>query len=120
MSLFDSALLYIQHQYPLHQADPPTTSSSPSPSHQSVLGVGEVRLLVAVVVGRPAVGHQEVKDGRVVGELRTGPAHHQSTAVDMLHLHVDGSAAACWEEDEEDEEGVMHRQRIERERKRKR
>lgn len=37
----------------------------------------------------------------MVGDLRTSPAHHQSTAVHMLHLHVNGSAAAYWEEDRE-------------------
>lgn len=35
----------------------------------------------------------------MVGDLRMSPAHHQSTAVHMLNLHVDGSAAAYWEED---------------------
>lgn len=72
----------------------PSASTRPSQSHQSVSGVGQVRLLVAVVVGRPAVRHQEVQDGWVVGDLGTSPAHHQSTGVDVLHLHVDGGAAA--------------------------
>lgn len=76
----------------------PLPALVPPQSHQFVFGIGEVRLLVAVIVGRPAVGHQEVEDGRVVGDLRSSPAHHQSTAVHMLHLHVDGSAAAYWEE----------------------
>ena len=57
-------------------------------------GVGEVRLLVAVVVGCPTVGHQEVQDGGVVGDVGMGPAHHQSAAVHVLHLHVVGGAAA--------------------------
>lgn len=86
-------------EHPQPRADRPTTSSSHSQSHQFVSGISKVRLLVAVVVGRPAVGHQEVEDGRVVGDLRTSPAHHQSTSVHVLHLHVDGSAAANWEED---------------------
>lgn len=89
---------------PLFQANPPTTGSSPSQSHQFVIGFGEVRLLIAVVVSRPAVGHQEVKDGRVVCDLRTSPAHHQSAAVHMLHLHVDGSTTAYWEEERRREE----------------
>lgn len=39
----------------------------------------------------------------MVGDLRTSPADHQSAAVHMLHLHVDGSAAAHWEDEEEKE-----------------
>lgn len=34
----------------------------------------------------------------MVDYRRTSPAHHQSTAVHMLHLHFDGSTAAYWEE----------------------
>lgn len=79
---------------PLYQANPPTTGCSPSHSHQFVFGVCQVRLLVAVIMGCPAVGHQEVEDGWVVGDLWKSPAHHQSAAVHVLHLHVDWSAAA--------------------------
>lgn len=96
-SAFSAALSCSNKVYqfsPLFQANPPTTGSSPSYSHQFVFGVGQVRLLVAVIMGCPAVGHQEVEDGRVVGDLWTSPAHHQSAAVHMLHLHVDGSTAA--------------------------
>ena len=63
-----------------------------------MFGVGEMRLLIAVVVGRPAVGHQEVEDGRAVGDFWMGPADHQGTAIHMLHLHVDWSTAADWED----------------------
>ncbi|TNN88189.1 hypothetical protein EYF80_001405 [Liparis tanakae] len=38
-----------------------------------------------------------MEDGWVVDYRRTSPAHHQSTAVHMLHLHFDGSTAAYWE-----------------------
>lgn len=40
-----------------------------------------------------------MEDGWVVGDLWTSPAHHQSAAIHMLHLHVDGSTAANWKED---------------------
>lgn len=63
-----------------------------------MFSICEMRLLVAVVMGCPAVGHQEVEDGWVVGDLRTSPADHQGAAVHMLNLHVDGSTAAYWEE----------------------
>ena len=89
-----------------HQSNPLSSSSQ---SHQFVFGVGEVRLLVAVVMGRPAIGHQEVKDGWVVGDLRASPAHHQGAAVHVLHLHVDGSAAAHWEEDKRTQDGQRGR-----------
>lgn len=72
----------------------PTAPHCHSVSHQLVFGVRKVCLLVTVIVGRPAVRHQEVEDGRVVGDLWTSPAHHQSAAVYVLHLHVNGSAAA--------------------------
>lgn len=77
----------VQNQLPL-QVQPPYQS------YQFVFGVGEVRLLIAVIMGRPAVGHQEVEDGWVVGDLRVSPANYQSAAVHMLHFHVEGSAAA--------------------------
>lgn len=64
-----------------------------------MFGVGEMCLLIAVVVGCPAVGHQEVEDGWMVSDLWTGPADHQSAAVHMLHLHVDRSTAAHWDDD---------------------
>lgn len=64
-----------------------------------MFGVSEARLLIAVVVGRPAVRHQEVEDGGVVGDLWTRPADYQSAAVHVLHLHVNWSAAAHWEEE---------------------
>lgn len=68
--------------------------SRPSQSYQFMFGVGEVCFFEAVVVGCPAVRHQEVEDWRVVGDLWTSPADHQSAAVDMLDLHVGGSTAA--------------------------
>lgn len=97
-----ASTLYKTHQEPLKpkqrvhrfQTDPSRRCPGPAHSHQFVLGVRQVRLLVAVVVGRPAVGHQEEEDGRVVGDLRTGPADHQGAAVHVLHLHVEGGAAA--------------------------
>lgn len=75
-----------------------TTSLNPSQSYQFVCGRGQVRLLKAVVMRRPAVGNQEEEDGRVIGDLRAIPANNQSAAVHMLHLHVDGGAAAHWED----------------------
>lgn len=63
-----------------------------------MLGIGKVCLLVAVIVGRPAVGHEEVENGRMVGNLWTSPADHQGAAVHVLHLHIEGGAAAHWEE----------------------
>lgn len=66
-----------------------------------MFGISEACLLIAVVMGRPAVRHQEVEDGRVVGDLWMRPADHQSAAVHMLHLHVNRSTAAHWEEDED-------------------
>lgn len=72
----------------------PTAPHCCSVSHQFVFGIRKVCLLVTVIMGRPAVRHQEVEDGWVVGDFWTSPAHHQSAAVYMLHLHVNGSAAA--------------------------
>ncbi len=71
----------------------------------------------------PTVRNQEVEDGWVVGDLRTSPAHHQRTAVHMLHLHVNGSAAAYWKDDragvkreEEEKEGNDIKRKIRQER----
>lgn len=92
----------------------------PQQPHQFVLRVGQVCLLVAVVMGRPAVGDQEVEDGRVVGHLRTGPADHQGAAVHMLHLHVDGSAAAhCEEAGDQRRQGIKRWSRKEELKKKK-
>lgn len=69
-----------------------------------MFGVGEVRFLKAVIVGRPTVGHQEVEDGRMVGDLGSGPANHERAAVYVLDLCVDGGAAAHCKREEEGQE----------------
>lgn len=76
--------------------------------HQFLITAFDVRLLVRLVVSGPAVGDEVADDGRVVGDLRTGPSHDQRRLVHVLDVHVDrGAAARCVTKDRKKENACL-------------
>lgn len=53
-----------------------THTQKHSTPHQFLITPFDVRLLEWLVVSGPAVGNEVAEDGRIVGDLRTGPSNH--------------------------------------------
>lgn len=52
----------------------PSHTQKHSTPHQFLITSFDVRLLVWLIVSGPAVGNEVADDGRIVGDLRTGPS----------------------------------------------